>query len=150
MRFTLLLATTTSLLIAADAKEDEAKKELRKFQGTWVLVSGEKDAEKIKDEHVKQSKITWERHRATLLTPHQSKETIRADITLDPSKNPKQMDWIRVTEPGKGKRMLAIYEFIDEDQYRICYAPPGKERPKDFSTKAGSGHILHVWKRVKK
>jgi hypothetical protein len=25
----------------------------------------------------------------------------------------------------------------------------GKGRPTSFSTKAGSGHLLHVWKRVK-
>jgi hypothetical protein len=41
------------------------------------------------------------------------------------------------------------YEWINKDSYRICFAPAGKPRPTKFSTKAGSGHILHVWKRVK-
>ena len=46
--------------------------------------------------------------------------------------------------------MLGIYEFIEEDQYRVCFAVAGKERPTSFTTKPDSGHILHVWKRMKK
>jgi uncharacterized protein (TIGR03067 family) len=60
------------------------------------------------------------------------------------------MDWTRSNGPDAGKTMLAIYEFINDDEYRICFAPAGKERPKEFSTKAGSGHFLHTWKRLKK
>jgi hypothetical protein len=33
--------------------------------------------------------------------------------------------------------------------YRVCFAPPGKPRPREFATKPGSSHTLHVWKRVK-
>jgi uncharacterized protein (TIGR03067 family) len=146
MRTTLLLpAAAAVLLVAADAKDDE----LKKFEGSWVLVSGERDGEKVPDEHVKRSQITWEGKRVSLLTPHQSKETIRAEVTLDPAKAPKQMDWVRATEPGKGQRMQAIYEFVGEDQYRVCFAPPGKDRPKEFRTRPGTGHTLHVWKRAK-
>jgi hypothetical protein len=28
-------------------------------------------------------------------------------------------------------------------------APAGKARPKDFDSKSGSQHHVHVWKRVK-
>jgi uncharacterized protein (TIGR03067 family) len=149
MRTTLLFAAAAVLLVAAEAREDEAGKELQKFQGTWAMVSGEKDGEKVADEHVKKSKMTWKGKQVSLLTPHQSKEVIRAETTVDPSKSPKQMDWVRSTEPGKGKTMHAIYEFIDADHYRVCFAPPGKERPKEFRTRPGTGHTLHVWKRVK-
>jgi uncharacterized protein (TIGR03067 family) len=147
MRIPLLLAASV-VLIAAEAK-DEVKKELKKFEGNWVLVTGEKDGEKIADEHVKQSKITWKGKATSLFTPHQSKDPITATLSLDPAKSPKQMDWVRDTEPGKGKKMQAIYEFIDNDNYRICFAPPGKDRPTEFKTRPGTGHILHVWKRVK-
>jgi len=148
MRHLLLLATV-GLLVAADAKDDMTKKELDKFQGTWVLVSGEKDGQKIADDDVKKSKLTWKGKECAVETPHQSKETIKATAKLDPSKSPKEMDWERSAGPGVGKPMQAIYEFTGDDQYRICFAPAGKDRPKEFATKAGSGHILHVWKRVK-
>jgi uncharacterized protein (TIGR03067 family) len=146
MRATLLLPVAAAvLLVAADAKDDE----LKKFQGTWVLASGERDGEKLPDEHVKKSKITWEGKRVSLLTPHQSREMIRAEVALDPGKSPKRMEWVRDAGPGKGMTMHAIYEFLDADRYRVCFAPPGKDRPKEFATRPGSGHTLHVWKRAK-
>jgi uncharacterized protein (TIGR03067 family) len=147
----LLLLPVTLLVVGADAKEDLAKKELKKFEGTWVMGSGERDGAKIADEHVQKSKITWKGKAEVVETPHQSKEAIKVTIGgLDPTKKPAEMDWVRSNGPDSGQKMLAIYEFIDDDQYRICFAPAGKERPKEFSTKAGSGHLLHVWKRVKK
>jgi uncharacterized protein (TIGR03067 family) len=148
MRSTLLLAAVSLLLVAAGPGNDEAK-ELKKLAGTWVLVSGEVDGKKLADEHVRQSKITWKGSKAVLLTPHQSKEPIQGDISLDPTKKPRQMDWVRATEPGRGKKMHAIYEWLGEDQYRVCFSPPGKDRPSEFKTRPGSGHILHVWKRVR-
>jgi uncharacterized protein (TIGR03067 family) len=134
-------------LLAAGTQDKQPARDLNKFQGAWVLVSGEKDGEKIKEEHVQQSKITWKSKTAHLHTPHQSKEIIRADVTLDANKSPKRMSWVRTTEPGKGKVMHAIYEFQGDDQYRVCFAPPGQDAPTMFATRAGTGHILHVWKR---
>jgi uncharacterized protein (TIGR03067 family) len=149
-RYALLLgaALAAAALLAAD-KDDEAKKELKKFEGTWVMVSGERDGEKIADEHVQKSKITWKGGEAEVLTPHQSKDVIKGTVTIDPTKKPKEMDWKRSTGPDAGKTMRAIYEFMGDDQYRVCFAPGDKDRPKEFSTKPGSGHTLHVWKRVK-
>jgi uncharacterized protein (TIGR03067 family) len=144
-----LLVLVVGLLVAAEAKDDQAKKEFKKFAGTWVMVTGEKDGEKIPAEHVKKSKLTWKDKECLVVTPHQSKETIKGTTTLDPSKQPKEMDWVRSAGPDAGKTMHAIYEFVGDDQYRICFAPAGKDRPKEFSTKPGTGHTLHVWKRVK-
>lgn len=149
MRIT-LIAIAAGLLLGADVKDDEAKKDLKKFEGTWMLVSGEKDGEKVADEHVKKSKITWKGSDCVLATPHQSKEPIKATIVVvNPTRKPKEMTWKRSAGPDSDKEMHAIYEFMGDDQYRVCFAPAGKERPKEFATKAGSGHILHVWKRVK-
>jgi hypothetical protein len=43
---------------------------------------------------------------------------------------------------------LAIYE-LGENTRKVCIAPPGKARPKDFTSTAGSGHILVTFERVK-
>jgi uncharacterized protein (TIGR03067 family) len=146
----ILLIPAAFLLIGADTKDDQIKKEMKKLEGTWIMESGEKDGAKIAEEHVKKSKITWKGKEVVVETPHQSKEAIKSTIGgWDPSKTPAEMDWVRTNGPDSGKTMLAIYEIIDNDHYRVCFAPAGKERPKEFSTKAGSGHFLHVWKRVK-
>jgi uncharacterized protein (TIGR03067 family) len=148
VRTPLLLAAV--LLLTGAAKEDKVNKELKKFEGTWVMVSGEKEGKKIAAKHVKRSKITWKGTKVAVFTPHQSKETIRGEITLDPDRTPRQMDWVRSAGPHKGETMRGIYEFIADDQYRICFALPGKERPARFTTTPGSGHTLHVWKRARK
>jgi uncharacterized protein (TIGR03067 family) len=57
---------------------------------------------------------------------------------------------VSVTEgPDKGKTFLGIYE-LSGDDYKVCFAPAGKGRPVEFSSKEGSGNILQVWKRGKK
>lgn len=136
-------------LCAADAKDDAAAKDLKQLAGDWVMVSGERDGQKLPDEHVNASKITWKEKEVTVLTPHQSKDPIKGTTTVDPTKSPKQMDWVRSAGPDAGKTFQAIYEFTGPDQYRVCFAPAGKDRPKEFATKAGTGHTLHVWKRAK-
>lgn len=135
-------------LLAADAKDD-ADKEMKKFEGNWVMTAGERDGQKLADEHVKASKIGWKGKEVTVVTPHQSKEPIKGACTIDPTKSPKEMDWVRSAGPDAGKTFRAIYEFTGPDEYRICFAPAGQDRPKTFTTKAGSGHTLHSWKRVK-
>ena len=68
---------------------------------------------------------------------------------LDPSKKPAEIDWVRDSGSAAGTTMLAIYEWVDDDTWRVCYDPSGKGRPKEFKTAGGTGYILHVWKRVK-
>lgn len=138
-----------TLLCPVLSPDDDTSKEMGKFQGTWALVSGEKEGGRIADEHLKANKLVYKGKKIELQSPHQSKETIKGTVVIDVTKMPKQMDWVRETGPDAGKTMYAIYEWIDPDQYRICYTVAGKDRPKEFATKPGSGAFLHVWKRVK-
>lgn len=130
-------------------EKEVVTKEFKKFEGTWVLASGERDGMKLADDDVKKSKIVMKGEETTLFTPHQSNETIKSTRKLDPGKKPAHVDFVRSTDPGKGQTMKGIYEFIDADTYRVCFAPPDKDRPTEFKTTAGSGHTLHVWKRSK-
>ncbi len=69
-------------------------------------------------------------------------------FTIDPTKSPKTADSVQGTGPDKGKTLLGIYEIIDDNHKRACWAPVGKPRPTSFSSEPGSGHILQVWERV--
>ena len=80
MKCRVLLIPVAFLLLGADAKEEQTLKELKKLEGTWVLVSGERDGTKLSDEHVKTSKITWKGKDCVVESPHQSKEPIKALI----------------------------------------------------------------------
>jgi len=44
--------------------------------------------------------------------------------------------------------MLGIYE-LERDSYKFCFAPVGKPRPSEFTSKFGSGNILQIWERRK-
>ena len=124
--------------------------ELNKFQGTWILISGEMDGKKIADEDVSKNKIIYQGNQGQLTSPHQSKETILFDIVkIDPTKNPKEFTLIRKNGPSAGKTIKAIYEFDGNDQFKFAFDPTGATTPKEFATKAGSGYLLHIWKRLK-
>jgi uncharacterized protein (TIGR03067 family) len=145
------LVCLAALMLAAPVfgRDDESAKELKKLEGVWIMVSGEKEGEKLPDEMVKKNKIVWKGKKVEVTSPHQSDELIKATIKVDASKTPHEMEWVRDNGPDAGKTMYAIYEWIDGDHYRVCFAKAGKEKPKEFSTKAGSGHMMHVWKRVR-
>ncbi len=86
-----LLLWSIGSAFAAGVQGADAQKELQKFQGTWVMVSGEKDGKKAADEHVNRSKLIIENDKALVVVPDQTKETILLEIVkLDPSKNPKE------------------------------------------------------------
>ena len=69
-------------------------------------------------------------------------------FTVDPSKKPKTLDSTPSEGPHKGKTFPAIYEF-DGDAGKICQAAPGKDRPKEFDAKKGTGQMVAVYKRAK-
>jgi len=137
-----LLALVAGLLVAADDPKDEAKK----FEGTWTMVSGEKDGKSLPEQTIKTAKlvIKGDQHDVKI-----GDDAFKGTHKVDPSKKPKAIDVADTEGPFKGKTVLGIYE-MDADTFKICFAEPGKDRPKEFSTKSGTGHILHVWKKEKK
>ncbi len=140
-----LIPFLVCVLIAANTGDDAAKKDLEKFQGTWQLISMERDGKKTPDEEAKKITLTIQGNKFVL-----RKDAViisEGTMTLDPTKKPKEVDESITTGPNKGKVFSAIYE-IDDDQHKICFAAAGKERPTAFSS--GSGQLLQVWKRDKK
>jgi uncharacterized protein (TIGR03067 family) len=143
----LLLILTVGLLLAADANDDDAKKDLEKFQGNWTLISAERDGKKTPQEEAKKLKLTIQGNKFVL-----QKDSVvisEGTFSLDPAKKPKEIDETITVGPNKGKVFLAIYE-IDDQHHKICFAAAGKERPTAFSSKPGSGYLLQVWKRDRK
>lgn len=146
-----LICSSYNLSAAEPVKDAIDRVELQKFQGTWMMVAAEMDGKKVHDKHVKKSRISFTGTTVELLTPHQHKEKIKSTmVRLDASKTPAEMQWVRDAGPNTGKTMTAIYEFEGPDQYKVSFDQTMKETPQKFGTKAGSGHIWHTWKRVKK
>jgi|SRR5208283_2086499 len=145
-----LLPWSIGSSFAADIGGEDAKKELQKLQGTWVMVSGELGGKKAADEHMSRSKIVYEGDKLQIMVPNQTAETIVAEIVrIDPTKKPKEMHFIRKNGPNAGKTLIGIYEFEGDDQYKFAFDPTGAMTLKEFATKEGTGHVRNTWKRVK-
>jgi RNA polymerase sigma-70 factor (ECF subfamily) len=149
MKWPTLLVLAAGLLAAASApQQDEVKKEMEKFQGTWKTVSVERDGEPVvPEEELKDLKLYITGDKRVLKV----REAVRSQGTykLDPTKSPKAID-ITVSEgPLQGQTVYGIYE-IDGDTQKICLTLEGKERPKEFKSTPGSGHLLQVFQREKK
>lgn len=138
-----LAAALLAALTATAADKDAAKEELKKLQGTWQLESAETDGKKAAKEKTEKVRVVIKGSKHTVYFDDQP---IAKDVTfaIDPSKKPKE-----VTDTlAKDVQIKGIYE-LDGDTLKSCVAPPGKDRPKEFSAKEGSGHTLRVFKRVK-
>ena len=142
MRRYALLVLAAGLLVAADAPSEDAKK----LEGTWVLTAGDNDGKKLAEEVLKSGRLTIDGDKHTVKV---GDTTYKGTHKLDPTKKPKTMDITDTEGPFKDKTVLAIFE-LDGDEFKICYSLPGKDRPKDFAAKEGTGYHCHVWKREKK
>src|SRR6266513_2933449 len=100
-----------------------------RIQGTWKF-------EKVLDQGTEQ--LMPEKNRV-VITPDMLKMVYPEEergwrYTRDPSKDPKEMDWLIEIDPGHPIRQLAIYS-LDGDTLRICVTGAGLARPTKFEGK---------------
>jgi uncharacterized protein (TIGR03067 family) len=142
--WTLVLAVV--FLAGADpAKQNPKEKDLEPFQGTWKLAAFELEGKQLDIDDFKETRLTVKGDAFTMTT---AAATYKGTFKTDGAKKPKAIDMTFTDGPEKGKTSLGIYE-IDGDNWKICIGLTGKERPKEFATKADSGHALEVLKREK-
>ena len=128
---------------AADEKPDDAKR----MQGAWAMASSNHEGRSMPEGLVKEFRREVRGNEYAVFRG--DKEVVKGTFTLDPSRKPKAIDVKLTSGPDKDRTMLGIYEF-DGEVLRLCFAPPGKERPKDFAAKTGTPFVLSTWKRAKK
>jgi uncharacterized protein (TIGR03067 family) len=142
MRTLLVLA----LLVAADDKGDKA--ELKKFEGTWQLVSETMDGNEQPADYVKRIRWNFD-DKGHWKVEDGGKAMFTGDLTVYPDRNPKAADSTLTNEGDqKGKVVRAIYE-LDGDTLKECWVIE-RERPRAFDPKPGPGVNYSVYKRVKK
>jgi uncharacterized protein (TIGR03067 family) len=144
MTRSLVMALAVGLLLAAD----DAKKDKEQLQGSWRPVSGEQGG-KI-DQNAKEHLLIFDGDTFTIKRGDQL--LLKGTFTLDPSQSPKAID-MKITEghgdSDKGKEVHGIYA-LDKDTLKWCTAEPGSnERPKEFTTKEGTRHLLVTLKKEK-
>src|SRR5213080_5203195 len=149
MKVRLLMIAAVGLLIGACNRQAQApaapKTDLDRFQGTWYLVMAMQDGKMLPEDKVKQTTIVFKDDTFRFPESAEYATSKSGTIKLDENKTPKEMDAISTEKED----MLGIYA-VEENGYKVCFAPPGKPRPTDMGSAPGSGYILQVWAREKK
>ena len=146
MKRQVLVVLAVALLMGAEKpKEDAAKKDFAKFEGTWEIVSMEVEGMKLPEEQFKDAPLVLKGDQFTM---KHGDIVYKGTFKLDVAKKPKELDITYTEGPEKGKTLLAIYD-LQGDTYKVCIDVEGKGRPTEFASKKGSGHVLQVLKREK-
>ncbi len=129
------------------SKEAEALKEL---EGDWNVVELAADGRKFTAEDVKG--MNWKFNGTQLQTTRPGdKAAHKADIKLDPAKDPRHLDVTALDGDEKGKMALGIYK-LEKGRLTACIRDESgakKGRPTEFSAEKGSDQALIVLEQVK-
>ena len=143
MKRLILAALAVLCCVSAAPKGDAAKTDQQTIQGTWKFVS-------VLDQGKEQP---WPEGNRLVITSDILKIVYPKDdskgwkYTIDPSKDPKEMDWMVEIDPGHPILHLAIYA-LEGDTLKICSTAQGKPRPTTFESKKGDFGGMWVLKRA--
>ena len=119
-------------------------REMEKFQGTWRQIAHERDgAPDPPDERGWEPRVTFAGD-TFVVTLADGTTAIKGTFKVDPTQEPKAVDWTDTFGPDAGKTFLAIY-ILEGDRLVFCAAAAGHERPTEF--RAGPGQDLRVCQR---
>ena len=135
-----LLVLLAAFLNGCDSRRTAATDNL---DGTWVVESWIVDGKPMPEEI---------RDAATLVIDGESSEfrsptrAVDGKFVTDSTKRPKTVDVTIIAGPGRGKTLLGIYD-LKHDVLRNSSLSSETVRPTEFSSTAGSGQTLIVYKR---
>ena len=110
--------------------------EMGKLQGVWKQIAYERDG--VSEPADEQG---WEPTVAIvgdtfLVTLADGSTPIGGTYRLDPTRDPKTIDWLDAIGEDAGKTIPGIYS-LEGDRFTFCAAYAGGERPTAFQTRPG-------------
>jgi uncharacterized protein (TIGR03067 family) len=136
------------LLSLLSAEGGDNKAELKKFEGTWRLVSEVVDGKEQPADYVKRIRWIFD-DKGKWKVEDDGKVIFAGTMKVFADRNPKAADSTLTNEDEhKGKIVRAIYE-LDGDTLKQCWAVE-RERPRAFDPQPAPGINYSVYKRVKK
>jgi uncharacterized protein (TIGR03067 family) len=113
--------------------------DLERLQGTWATVSMIIDGRTMPELALSQRRVIIIDDKYVVVDENRTLR--RGTFRIDPTTTHKQIDMQPADGPNAGQVNPGVYEFAG-DLLRICYAPPGRQRPTDFTSALGSGQWL--------
>src|SRR4051812_5932664 len=145
-RLTLLLAAFTLICCTGADRKEGVGRDAERIIGTWSFVSNTVDG---RDKPFPQDFHVLIGADTIMVGSEAAKPQDRVGFryTLDPSKSPKEMEWLVELDPGRPIRQPAIY-LLEGDTLKIASTAAGKPRPVDFVSRKGDFGGVWVLKRV--
>jgi len=145
-RFLAAAALVFGLTAVAEEVPKDAKAELDKLSGTWKCVSIVRDGKEVPKADAEKVRLVVTGEKYSL---NEGGEEIEGTHKVDPTKKPKEIDAVRTKGPNKGETLRGVYQ-LSEDSFVVCFAAPGKDRPKELKAEGGPGLRVLAFKREKK
>jgi uncharacterized protein (TIGR03067 family) len=104
--------------------------------GQWSMVSCVRDGEPVPQAYVKFGKrVAAGNEVVVTIGP---KQLVKATFAIDPTQEPKTIDYVFLHGENQGQSPYGIYE-LEGDQLKFCFSAPGAPRPTDFSAGEAMG-----------
>lgn len=142
MKKHLAISLVAVALLGAD-KDEQKKKELVRFEGTWTVKAAESDGKAATANDLLNAVVYIQDNAISCKNVRIGKGQ-RCTFTIDPFQNPRAIDLV----PSDGITTKGIYQF-NENILKICFNTRSTGRPTTFDAKAGSGLALMILKREK-
>lgn len=137
-------APMLAIVLFAVSQNKAAEDGKTELEGTWDLVSLERDGKEIKPQKDTKALFTGDKFMIQVADKVIAGGTFRIDAT----QKPKATDATYTEGPDMGKSFKGIYQ-IDGDTLKFCRAgSPDQKRPTEFKTKAGTDGVASVYKRA--
>jgi uncharacterized protein (TIGR03067 family) len=144
MRKIAILLAFICLAAADNPREEAAKKDLEKMQGTWTMAALEVDGKQVPEAKLQGTTLLIKDNKYIVQLKGQKFETV---FQLDPTKKPKEIDMTFAEGANKDKVHKGIYS-LEGDTFKLCRGQqPDRERPTEFGTWPDTGIFLVTWKR---
>lgn len=131
-------------LAKAAGPTDEAKKELERLQGTWVMAGLEVNGEAVPEAKLQGTTLVIRGDRYVVKVKETTHETT---IAVDPAKKPKAIDMFLPNGTDAPKLSEGVYD-LDGDTLRICRnQAAGEDRPAQIGSWPNTNLFVVTWKR---
>lgn len=144
MRRKWLLVIVIGLLLGADQpKKDPSRDDLGRLQGTWILESKVADGKEFGKKSLKAYRVVIKGDTWTFLNGPETMSRMKFELGAAGPKTIDQVEKFVAAEDEIRNVFKGIYH-LDGDTLIVA---TGKERPRDFKARAGSGATLVIYSR---